>query len=68
MNTELTHELGFERNDKSSLKENDNRLNGTSPKTVKSKHGEIELEVPRDRQGEFEPVIIKKHQRRARRF
>ncbi len=64
MNAELTHELGFERNDKSSCKENGNRRNGTSAKTVKSKHGEIELEVPRDRTAEFEPVIIKKHQRR----
>jgi putative transposase len=64
MNAELTHELGFERNDKSSLKENGNRRNGTSPKTVKSKHGEIELDIPRDRQSDFEPVIIKKHQRR----
>ncbi len=64
MSAELTHELGFERNDKSSLKENGNRRNGTSAKTVKSKHGEIELDIPRDRQSEFEPVIIKKHQRR----
>lgn len=64
MEAELTHELGYEKNDKSSLKENGNRRNGTSPKTVKSKHGEIELSVPRDRTGEFEPVIVKKHQRR----
>ncbi len=64
MAAELTHELGFERNDKSSLKENGNRRNGTSVKTVKSKHGEIELDIPRDRASEFEPVIIKKHQRR----
>lgn len=64
MNAELTHELGFERNDKSSRKENGNRRNGTSPKTVKSKHGEIELDIARDRASEFEPVIIKKHQRR----
>ena len=64
MAAELTQELGFEKNDKSSLKENGNRRNGTSPKTVKSKHGEIELAVPRDRDSAFEPVIIKKHQRR----
>lgn len=64
MAAELTHELGFERHDKSSLKENNNRRNGTSAKTVKSKHGEIQLSIPRDREGEFEPVIIKKHQRR----
>ena len=64
MNAELTHELGFEKNDKSALKENGNRRNGTSQKTVKSKHGEIELDIPRDRSSEFEPQIIKKHQRR----
>lgn len=64
MAAELTHELGFERYDKSSLKENGNRRNGTSSKTVRSKHGEIELEIPRDRNSEFEPVIVKKHQRR----
>ena len=64
MAAELTHELGFEKHDKSSLKENGNRRNGTSSKTVKSKHGEIELQIPRDRESEFEPQIIRKHQRR----
>jgi putative transposase len=64
MAAELTHELGFEKHDKSSLKESSNRRNGTSTKTVKSKHGEIELSVPRDRDSQFESVIIKKHQRR----
>lgn len=64
MEAELTHELGFGKNDKSAIKENGNRRNGTSAKTVKSKHGAIELDVPRDRESEFEPVIIRKHQRR----
>lgn len=64
MEAELTHELGFEKNDRQASKESSNRRNGTSSKTVKSKHGEIELEIPRDRESEFEPVIIKKHQRR----
>ena len=64
MNAELTHELGFEKYDKSSGKENSNRRNGTTTKTVKSKHGEIELQIPRDREAEFEPQIIRKHQRR----
>ncbi len=68
MNAELTHELGFEKHDKSSLKENGNRRNGTSAKTIKSKHGEIELAIPRDRASEFEPQIIKKHQRRFEEF
>ena len=64
MDAELTHKLGFEKNNKSSLKESGNRRNGTSPKTVKSKHGEINLDIPRDRESAFEPQIIKKHQRR----
>jgi putative transposase len=64
MESELTHELGYEKNDKSSVKESGNRRNGTSSKTVRSKHGEIELDIPRDRDSEFEPVLIGKHQRR----
>jgi len=39
-----------------------NRKNGYSSKTIKSDHGEFELEVPRDRNGNFEPEIVKKHQ------
>jgi len=53
---------------KLSVKENGNGRNGTTPKTVKSKHGEIELSIPRARQSEFEPVIIRKHQRRFEGF
>jgi len=40
-----------------------NRRNGHTKKTVRSNQGEIELSVPRDRDGEFEPIIVKKHQR-----
>jgi putative transposase len=64
MQAELTHELGFAKDDRQAIKETTNRRNGTSQKTVKSKHGEINLEIPRDRESEFEPVIVKKHQRR----
>lgn len=39
-----------------------NRKNGYSSKTMKSDHGEFELEVPRDRNGNFEPEIVKKNQ------
>ncbi|MFO1257365.1 MAG: IS256 family transposase [Gammaproteobacteria bacterium] len=41
-----------------------NKRNGTSQKTVKGENGEFELEIPRDRAGEFEPQLVKKHQRR----
>ena len=39
-----------------------NRRNGYSKKTVKSALGSFELETPRERNGEFEPVLVKKHQ------
>ncbi|SUO93780.1 Transposase and inactivated derivatives [Suttonella ornithocola] len=41
---------------------NSNRRNGYSKKTVKSTVGSFELETPRDRNDEFEPVLVKKHQ------
>ena len=40
-----------------------NSRNGHSKKTVQSNHGEMELSIPRDRQGSFEPVLVPKHQR-----
>jgi transposase-like protein len=58
---ELTHELGYEQNDKSE-KETDNRRNGHTSKKVKTSTGEIEVSIPRDRKSEFEPVIVKKNQ------
>lgn len=64
MAAELTHELGYEKHDKAAEKQTTNRRNGSSAKAVSSKHGEMEIAVPRDRAGEFEPKIIKKHQRR----
>jgi len=39
-----------------------NRKNGKSSKTMKSSVGEFDLEVPRDRNGTFEPQFVKKHQ------
>ena len=39
-----------------------NRKNGSSKKTVKSSVGQFELETPRDRDGSFEPQLVKKHQ------
>ena len=41
---------------------NNNRRNGYSSKTMKSDHGTFELDVPRDRNGNFEPEIVKKNQ------
>jgi len=59
---ELTDHLGYEKHDQTA-KTTDNARNGFTPKTLKSKFGEIDLEVPRDRKSEFEPQIIKKRQK-----
>ena len=64
MKAELTHQLGYEKSKKTPNKPTENRRNGSSAKTVQSKSGEMQIAVPRDRLGEFEPNIIKKHQRR----
>jgi len=62
LEAEMDHTLGYEKNDTEN-KETTNRRNGHSQKNVRSDYGEFELEVPRDREGEFEPVIVKKHQK-----
>jgi putative transposase len=67
MQAELTHQLGYSKHE-TAPPEQPNRRNGTTSKRVKSSHGEFELEVPRDRTGEFEPIIIEKHQRRFNGF
>jgi putative transposase len=60
---ELTHELGYSKYDWKN-KDSDNLRNGHTKKTVKSKYGDVDLQIPRDSAGEFEPVIVKKHERR----
>ena len=57
MHAELTHHLGYEKHD-SGGKGSGNSRNGTSTKTLKGDFGEAEIEVPRDRNGTFEPKIV----------
>jgi len=54
---ELDAHLGYQKHDQSP-KETTNRRNGSYAKTVRSKMGELELSVPRDRDGAFEPALI----------
>lgn len=61
LESELDEELGYSKYDYAN-KETDNRRNGYSRKTVTSSMGNINLDIPRDRDGEFEPQIVKKHQ------
>jgi len=69
MECELEEKLGFEKsqrtvdNDESGLSKN--YRNGHSKKTVKTQLGEIDIRIPRDRKGEYEPQIIGKYDRNA---
>ena len=63
LETELTTHLGYEKN-KTLEKKEGNARNGHSAKTILTGENEIELKVPRDRKGKFEPAAIPKHQRR----
>ena len=67
MQTELTEQIGYEKSE-SGEKPNGNRRNGKSSKTLRTDQGPMEIEVPRDRDGEFEPKIVVKHQREWRGF
>lgn len=61
LNAELSEHLGYEKNSPAGRGSGNNR-NGTSSKTLKTDKGELPIEVPRDRNGSFEPVLVKKHQ------
>ena len=58
---ELDDELGYTKYDYRN-KEGENSRNGYSKKTLKTSFGETEIKVPRDRDGEFEPQLVKKNQ------
>ena len=60
---EMTHHLGYQKHD-STGNNSGNSRNGTTPKKIKSKRGQTEIDVPRDRSGTFEPQLIKKNQTR----
>jgi transposase-like protein len=60
---ELTHHLGYPAG-AAPPEEGGNKRNGTTPKTVLTDDGVVDIAVPRDREGSFEPVLIPKHERR----
>ena len=61
LESEMDEHLGYSKYDYRNKETEDSR-NGYSAKTVTSSMGPIELDIPRDRNGEFEPQIVKKHQ------
>ncbi|MGO2171121.1 MAG: IS256 family transposase [Micrococcaceae bacterium] len=63
LDAELTEHVGYDRGDaEASL--HDNSRNGTSAKTVGTEVGDLELAIPRDRNGSFTPMLVPKGQRR----
>lgn len=61
MNAEFDSSIGYEKSDNKVDKTN--YRNGTSKKKLKSKFGEFNIDIPRDRKAEFEPIIVPKHKR-----
>ena len=62
LEAELDASLGYEKNQKGEL-QTSNKRNGHSTKNLKSQYGEFPIDIPRDRDGEFEPKLIPKYQR-----
>ena len=61
LETELSEELGYSKYDYRN-KETDNSRNGHSSKTLRTSFGKVDISVPRDRKGVFEPQLLKKNQ------
>jgi putative transposase len=67
MEVELTDHLGYEPHQEPPGGVGNTR-NGSTPKTLTTEHGPVEIKTPRDRQGSFEPRIVRKRQRRFEGF
>ena len=63
MQAEMNEHLGYEKHDSAGANTGNSR-NGVTRKTLKGDFGEVEIATPRDRNGEFEPQIIRKNQTR----
>jgi len=57
LNTELNDHLGY---DKHKISSNPNSRNGSTSKTLRTENGQFQLDTPRDREGAFEPNLVKK--------
>ena len=61
---ELSHHLANDEQPSENASRRRNSRNGYSKKTVQSTQGDLDLSIPRDRNGDFEPIRVPKHQRR----
>ena len=65
LGTEMEEHLGYSKNQQT---DKSNARNGYTKKILKGSHGEVEIATPRDRNGSFDPVLIKKRQKRLTQF
>ena len=64
LNHEMDEELGYSKYDYRN-KDTDDSRNGYSQKTMHTNYGDMEIDIPRESKGEFEPQIVKKYQNTA---
>ncbi len=64
LEAEMSEHLGYDKHDPAGRERGSNSRNGTRAKTVLTDVGPVHIEVPRDRDGTFEPQLVKKRQRR----
>jgi transposase-like protein len=62
LKSELSDHLGYDKYSKDGQNSGNNR-NGTSRKLIKTPNGELQIEIPRDRNGSYEPIVVPKYQR-----
>lgn len=67
LNAELDDHLGYDKHAPEGRGSGNSR-NGSTPKTLKGSHGEVEIQTPRDRKGHFEPQLVAKGQTRITAF
>lgn len=65
LQAEIDQHLGYDRAERTTCEGKKNYRNGSVKRTMKTQLGEVDVNVPRDRNGEFEPQIIGKYQRNA---
>lgn len=61
---EMDSHLGYEKNSIEGINSGNSR-NGKFPKKIQTEHGESIIDIPQDRKGEFEPIVVPKHQSRG---
>jgi transposase-like protein len=67
LEAEMAHHLGYDKHDPVGRGSGNSR-NGSTPKTLTTEIGQFTVDIPRDREGTFEPQIVPKHQRRLAGF